>query len=106
MHMPALGSAAAALAVSLIYFLWPPAPDTQMRTARASLQEEPTGASPDRISPPRGGPGTASDRSVQELDCPVLCEIPRGRATVHWTEYLEFSRVAGAGAQSGQRIGR
>jgi hypothetical protein len=102
MHAPALGSAAATLAVSLIYFLWPPAPDTQMRAARASIQEGGSGSPVQLRVPPRA----ASDRFFLELDCTARCEIPRGRATVHWMEYLEFRRVAGAGAQSGQRIER
>lgn len=102
MHAPTLGSAAATLAVSLIYLLWPPAPDTQLRAARASIQEGRTGGS---AVHPRVKPSAAPERSVEVLDCTARCEIPRGRATVHWMEYLEFRRVAGAG-KSEQRIER
>jgi hypothetical protein len=99
MHAPALGSAAATLAVSFISFLWPPAPDTQMRAA--SILEGPNGGS---LVHPRAQQSAASDRLLWELDCTGRCEIPRGRATVHWMEYLEFRRVAGAATQSRQRI--
>ncbi len=41
MHAPALGSAAATLAVSLIYLVSPPAPDAQGRAARAGIEAVP-----------------------------------------------------------------
>ena len=44
MHAPALGSAAATLAVSLIYALCPPAPDTQMRARAPASRKDATAA--------------------------------------------------------------
>lgn len=95
MHPPALGSAAATLVVSLIYLFWPPPPDLQVRAARASgpvTHEARPGSQ--QAQPP------ASTALLQEPECAPPCEIARGRATVHWTEYLAFRQSAGVRAQS------
>jgi hypothetical protein len=84
MHPPVLGSAAATLAVSLIYLLWLATPDAQ---PRADIEHGRDSAPPSRSQP-------AGWVHWSEQDCATRCEIPRGHATVHWMEYLEFRRAA------------
>ena len=87
MHAPALGSAAATLAVSLIYLVSPPAPDARVRVAQADSE------APRAVSSPVGT--AAADRLVQGHDyCAARCEVPLARASEHWMKYLELRRVA------------
>jgi len=103
MYKPPLGAAAAMFGALLIYLIWPPAPGTQQQAARATVatgQGARTAGSPDRIVQPRAEPGAAHDLSLQESDYTGLSEIPSGRATVHWLEYLKFRRQASSGTRA------
>ena len=103
MHAPALGSAAATLAVSLIYLVSPPAPDAQWRAARAGIEAVP-GIKPvlGAAAPAGSERNSTADRLTDGPDCTAACEVPRGRATEHWMEYLEFRRAAGTAERSGR----
>ena len=97
MHAPALGSAAATLAVSLIYLVSPPAPDARARAARAD-SEAPRAAST--------AVGNSAAHRLQGHDYSAArCEVPLARATEHWMKYLELRRVA-APAAPGVRPGQ
>ena len=87
MRVPALGSAAATLAVSLLYMVSAPTPDARIRAARADSE-----APRARTVPLRSESSAAPN---QMRDCTGLCDGASGRANQHWMEYLEFRRVAG-----------
>jgi hypothetical protein len=98
MHAPALGSAAATLAVSLIYLVSPPAPDAQRSAVRAGIEAVPgIGAALAASAPADSDPDSTADPLADGPDGAAGCEVPRGRATEHWIEYLEFRRAARSG---------
>ena len=104
MHTPALGSAAAMLLMSLIYSIWPPAPGARQPivvTQGSRTIDSDSGSMQLRVESSAG-----PERSFQEPGDTALSEIPSGRATVHWIEYLELRGAAGARARSGQAAER
>src|SRR5262245_51796063 len=93
MHAPALGSAAATLAVSLIYLVSPSAPDARLRVTRAGTEVPRTAEWPEHWER-----GSTSAPLAQGRDCTAFCADVPARANQHWTEYLEFRRTAGSAA--------
>jgi hypothetical protein len=96
MHAPALGSAAATLAVSLIYLVSAPSPDAQVPAARVS---DVTHGIP---VPTLLRRAPIADRLGHEQDCSARCEVPQERASVHWMEYLEYRRVTAPASPTGR----
>jgi hypothetical protein len=76
------------LLVSLIYAVWPPAPDAGRRPPVG------TAASPGTVVPLRE-PSAGLPGPLQEMDAAAWSEIPDGRAALHWVEYLQFTGAVG-----------
>jgi hypothetical protein len=109
MQTPTLAFAAAMVVLSLIYWMRTPAPGAHTEAGRSTVGAvpgRPAAGSPGRVTGPQGEPGTTLDASLREPSHTALCEIPGGRAMIHWREYLEFRQAADARAQSGQAIAR
>jgi len=98
MHTQTLGSAAAMLALSLTCCIWPSMLSAQRVAAPGT---ETRAASSGPIAHPRVHPGAVPDGFPPEPEAySALYEIPSGRATVHWIEYLEFMRATVPQTQS------
>ena len=100
MQRSTLGSAAATLALSLIYSLWPAASEMQPRPAPERPAVTPAVRPTRSPDTPLGHavkapvrPSDAPDNALQQLDVAVQCEIPIGRAALHWMEYLKLDRA-------------
>ena len=98
MHTQTLGSAAVMFALSLGCCLWPSVPSAQ-RVAAPGM--ETTAASSGPIAHPGVHTGAVADDFPTESEAPsALYQIPSGRATIHWIEYLEFMRTTVPQTQS------
>ena len=103
MHTQTLGSAATMLALSLTCCIWPSVPSAQ-RVAAPGMETTATSSRPAAHPPaahPRVHPDAVPDRFPPGSEASsALYEIPDGRATVHWLEYLEFMRATVPQTQS------
>lgn len=98
MHTQTLGSAATMLALSLTCCIWPSVPSAQ-RVAAPGMETTATSSRP--AAHPRVHPDAVPDRFASGSEASsALYEIPDGRATVHWLEYLEFMRATVPQTQS------
>lgn len=98
MHTQTFGSAATMLALSLTCCIWPSVPSAQ-RVAAPGIDTTATSSRP--TAHPRVHPGAVPDGFPPEPEAySALYEIPSGRATVHWIEYLEFMRATVPQTQS------
>jgi hypothetical protein len=98
MHTQTSGSAATMLALSLTCCIWPSVPSAQ-RVAAPGMETTATSSRP--AAHPRVHADAVPDRFPPGSEASsALYEIPDGRATVHWLEYLEFMRATVPQTQS------
>jgi hypothetical protein len=89
------------LLILLIYSIWPPAPGARQPivvTQGGRTTDSDAGNMQLRVESSAG-----PERSFQEPGDTALSEIPSGRATVHWIEYLEFRGQRARDREAGKR---